>query len=1372
MADPVDNMAAQQQPPAILPASPAQIFTSNVPLPPPLALTGNIAKTWKNWRQTWEAYQVITGLSERPQKYRVATFITCIGPEAMEIHNGLPFQSEEEKQNIEKVIELWNSYCIGKTNTIYERYKFNNRFQEATETVDTYSAAIRTLADTCEFGALKEELIRDRIVCGISDKPLQRKLLQESSLTLEKCLNICRAAEAANSQLKQISHQSPDGVHQLRQRRKPPQPKNNQKQQLECMYCGRKHERGKDNCPAYRKTCNNCSMKNHFSSVCQQQKSQFKSPGNPQHSNTKVHEVHEDQDESSDDEIWTLTEEICSVTGKNRIYAGIEIGDKVIRMQVDTGASCNVLPHSCLPSGTEIMATKRNLITYSKSKLNVLGTAMMTIRNPRNNAQYTEEFVVVEDGFMPLLGAKTAQKMELLVIQHQNILQVESTQLQNTDSLTEHEILSNYSDLFTGLGKIEGKLHLEVDETVTPVVMPPRRVPIAVKGKLREELDRLEGLGVLTKEEEPTAWVSGLVAAMKPSGKVRVCIDPQRLNVALRRRHYPLPVIEEILPELAKAKVFTKADLKDGFLQIQLDEESSKLTTFQTPWGRYRWLRMPYGISPAPECFQQKLDQCLEGLTGMYKIADDILIIGQGDTEEEADRDHDRNLRNFLDRCRAKNIRLNKDKFELKCKEVSFIGHVMTKDGLKPDPRKVEAITKMERPADVLAVQRFVGLVKYLSKFLKDLSEMCEPLRRLTHKDAEWNWTDEQEAAFERIKEAVVKTPVLRYFNESEPTEGQGDASQDGLGFALLQNGQPVTFASRALTPAERRYAQIEKELLAQVFGMEHNHQYVYGRKVILWTDHKPLVSITQKPLTAAPKRLQRLLLRLQQYDYEIRYKPGREMVLADTLSRAYLDNHKPSSTEVEVEHIHAAQFLPIPEHQLKELQKETASDATLQVLKNVILDGFPDSKEELPASVHPYFSIRDELSVVDGIVFKGLRCVIPQSLRPKMKTKLHESHIGVQGCLRRARELVYWPGMNAELTDYMSKCDICLSSSNSQGKEPLISHEIPSRPWKKVATDIFTLNGKDYLCTVDYYSGYFEVDSLSSKTGTVIISKLKKHFATHGIPNELHSDNGPPYNSVEYANFMRSTGVEHITSSPLYAQSNGRVENAVKTAKNLLKKSTVSGTEYYLSLLNWRNTPTEGMNTSPAQRMFGRRTRTQLPTVEQLLEPRTAATEATRQQILRRKEKQAYYYNQHTKELPPLKEGEVVRVAPRPGYKRDKWIKGQVDSQVDVRSYRVRIEDGRVFRRNRRHLRSSKELFYPSEPELNIKPQTEPEKQAEQPAPPTTPRSPLQVPRPPLCLTTPQVPEQPSPPVSADGRITRSGRLSKQPNYLKDYAT
>lgn len=248
----------------------------------------------------------------------------------------------------------------------------------------------------------------------------------------------------------------------------------------------------------------------------------------------------------------------------------------------------------------------------------------------------------------------------------------------------------------------------------------------------------------------------------KPNGKLRVCIDPQHLNKALKRSHYPLPVIEDILPELTDVKIFSKADLKDGFLQIQLDEESSKLTMFQTPWGRYRYLRMPFGIPPAQEYFQRKLDQNLEGLTGTYKVADDILITGRGASMSEAVKDHDTNLIKLLDRSRERNnLKLNREKLQLKCSETPFIGHVLTPEGVKPDPSKIEAILKMERPKDVAAVRRLVGRVNYLSKFLSKLSEICEPLRRLTHKDVEWRWSAGQEEAFESVKRAVTSAPVL-----------------------------------------------------------------------------------------------------------------------------------------------------------------------------------------------------------------------------------------------------------------------------------------------------------------------------------------------------------------------------------------------------------------------------------------------------------------------------------------------------------------------------------------------------------------------------------------------------------------------------------
>lgn len=283
---------------------------------------------------------------------------------------------------------------------------------------------------------------------------------------------------------------------------------------------------------------------------------------------------------------------------------------------------------------------------------------------------------------------------------------------------------------------------------------------------------------------------------------------------------------------------------------------------------------------------------------------------------------------------------------------------------------------------------------------MNNLSVMCDPIRSPIHKNVVWRWTHEHEEAFSKIKEAISQAPVLKYFDSKLETTLQCDASSTGLGATLLQQGQPIAYASRALTPAEQQYAQIEKELLAVVFGMERFNQYTYGRKVLVESDHKPLEIIHKKPLISAPKRLQRMFLRLQKYEIEIMYKPGKEMYVADALSRAHP----------------------------KKLSKEACTEEVFKIFEDI------NMVEYLPIS---------------------------QAI----------------GCLRRARECVYWPGMNSEIKDLVSKCDTCRTYEPSQQKETLISHETPNRPWSVVGVNLFQspVSNDQYLITVDYFSNFFE---------------------------------------------------------------------------------------------------------------------------------------------------------------------------------------------------------------------------------------------------------------------------------------------------------
>ena len=459
---------------------------------------------------------------------------------------------------------------------------------------------------------------------------------------------------------------------------------------------------------------------------------------------------------------------------------------------------------------------------------------------------------MAENANKPLLSAEACEQLGLLK------LDVEIHNIQSlTNPLTEEGILRRYKDVFEGLGHI-GDTAFVTDEKVRPVQHDPRHVPIAVRNEVKAKLAELEVKGIMKKITVPTEWISSMVIVAKP-GKLRICLDPRDLNQALLRPKYLMPTLEEILPPLSKAKVFTTLDTKDGFYQISLDEESSRKTTFWTPFGRYR----SFGVNVAPQEFECKLHEKLDDLPGVVLIRDDVLVMGHGETYEEAVNDHNKNLLRLLDRA---------------------------------DPNKIKAVEEMLRPTCKKETLSLLGFINYLSKFLQWLSDVAQPLRDLTMKDARFLWSPQHEKAFKEVKKLVISHPVLKFYDPDDEVTLQCDASENGLGATLLQQGQPVAFASRTLSRTEKNYAQIEKECLAIAFGCERFKQYLSWKdKVIVESDHKPLQSIFKKPIHAAPCRVQRMLLRLLRYNLDVQYKPGRLMFIADHLSRA-------STSEVELE--------------------------------------------------------------------------------------------------------------------------------------------------------------------------------------------------------------------------------------------------------------------------------------------------------------------------------------------------------------------------------------------------------------------------------------------------------------------------------------
>jgi hypothetical protein len=295
-------------------------------------------------------------------------------------------------------------------------------------------------------------------------------------------------------------------------------------------------------------------------------------------------------------------------------------------------------------------------------------------------------------------------------------------------------------------------------------------------------------------------------------------------------------------------------------------------------------------------------------------------------------------------------------------------------------------------------------MIQYLAKFLPNLTSDLEPIRALTRQDRECNWSQECENALTLVKKKITEAPVLAYFDPDEELVLQVDSSKDGLGATLMQNGRPLEYASRALTPAERNWAQLEKEALAVVWGLERFDQYTYGRKVHVQNDHRPLASILKKPLSQASRRMQTLMMRLYRYDITFEYVKGTQLYIADILSRAYLPH---VGDEVSV--MAVSPLLDVEDRTREEVKAATAQDDDLHVLLRVIRQGWPESKSAVPAAARPYFDVRDTMSHEDGVILKGDRILVPAAMRRDMM-KLHAAHLGSDSMLRRARDLLYWP--------------------------------------------------------------------------------------------------------------------------------------------------------------------------------------------------------------------------------------------------------------------------------------------------------------------------------------------------------------------------
>uniref|UniRef100_A0A3B5QZY7 Gypsy retrotransposon integrase-like protein 1 n=1 Tax=Xiphophorus maculatus TaxID=8083 RepID=A0A3B5QZY7_XIPMA len=1225
------------------------------------------AEDWTKWIKRFERFRIASGLETQADENQVNTLIYTMGDEAEDILVSLHLTPQEASE-YETVKGRLDAHFVARRNIIFERAKFNQRQQETGESIDGFHTALHCLAEYCGYGTLHDEMVRDRFVVGLRDKRLSEQLQMDAELTLEKALNRARQSELVKKQQEMlhanfksdIAGAQLDRVHASgsARSRQPKAPhkyvvtKATQDKKAQCRRCGDTKGHSMQQCPAREAACNYCGKKGHFARVCRNKKICQVNAG------FATESTHTDNDVAF---LGSLSTDIKD----NPWMTDILVDKHKTVFKIDTGADVTAVPETLYSQYQfgKLDKPKKILQGPGGTGLKVKGMFTATLSN--NSVSTEEDIYVVKDLCTSLLSGRAAMALKL-------VARVNQIGLDSIDAVKQE-----FPKLFTGLGLMEGEYNIVLSPDAQPFSLStPRRISLPLLPKVKEELNRMQQEGVITKVEEPTDWCAPMVVVPKSSGKVRICIDLTELNKYVMREKHPLPSVEHTLGQLAGAKVFSKLDANAGFWQIPLSRKSSLLTTFITPFGRYCYNRLCFGISSAPEHFQKRMTRILEGLDGVLCQMDDVLIWGT--TQQE----HDERLRTALFRLQEAKVTLN-DKCEFSKRRIKFLGQVIDASGVSPDPDKVSAIRAMEEPRNISEVRRFLGMVNHLGKFLPHLAEKTRPLRDLLKKSNMWSWGPPQQQAFDAIKTDLTTPPGLALYDPNAETCVSADASSYGLGAVLLQKHadtgwRPVAYASRSLSDTEQRYAQIEKEALASTWACERFAEFLTGKRFHIETDHKPLVPLLgSKCLNELPPRIQRLRMRLMRFSYSISHVAGKNIATADVLSRAPIPNDLGGLQEEEINLYvdSVVACLPATEPRLREIQRHQDSDSILKRLKKFCVEGWPD-KFSIEKGFQPYLPFSGELTVQNGLLLYGSRIVIPASLRKDILSKLHEGHLGITKCRERAKHSVWWPGLSSELIKLLETCDTCCRE-RTKHKEPLLPTEFPQRPWAMVGADLFQFKGKQYLMIVDYFSRFFEVAKLTTTTSEGVIEHCKSIFARHGIPERLRSDNGPQFASDSFSRFAQEWGFSHETSSPNFPQSNGEAERAVRTTKNLLKKAG----DPYLALMAYRSAPLAN-GFSPTELLMGRRIRTTVPVTQSQLTPKIIDMEKLRtaETDYRQKQRQSYNRRHRARNMSLLHPGEKVWVT-------DLKTRGTVVSGAgSPRSYIIETPRG-MLRRNSYHL-------------------------------------------------------------------------------------
>lgn len=712
-------------------------------------------------------------------------------------------------------------------------------------------------------------------------------------------------------------------------------------------------------------------------------------------------------------------------------------------------------------------------------------------------------------------------------------------------------LLQNYDEIFKETGppcpyvvhKINTGDHL-------PIASPPYRTSLQKRELMKIELDSMLKQDVIEESESP--WAFPVVMTPKPDGSIRFCVDYRKLNAITVKDSYPLPRIDDLLQEAQSTMFMSTIDLKSGYWQIQMNREDVEKTAFVTPFGSYQFTKMPFGLCNAPATFQRLMNVFRNGLPSVLLLIylDDLIIISNSFER------HMEDLQKVFERLKHFKLRAKQSKCKFACSKLKYLGHILTPNGIMLDPSKVAAIVERQPPRNVNEVLSFIQTCSWYRKFIQDFAKISQPITQLTRKNVTWKWTQNEQESFDKLKMALTSAPVLGQLDDSQPLTIKTDASGYALGAVLVQGNieheHPIEYASRLLTKAEMNYSTIEREALAVVWALEKFRGYVEDKEINLITDHQPLKWLMN--IKSPSGRLARWALRIQAFNLNIQYTPGRTNVVADTLSRPPINDknmveENDSNQELSFNTIQ----VDLPKYSADQLRSEQLMD---EELKTIIEDFESQKKDErfIKWTNRGYFMNKGVLykyAEISDESFEDAQLVVPRQNITSILQSYHDAptagHYGINRTINRIAQRYYWSTMRKDITSYVGKCIECQQYKATNLKPAgILQTTASNQRFETLAIDLIgplpkSRFGHKYIFIIeDVATGWVELFPIKNAQADICAHILiYEIFFRYGISRRLISDNGTQFVSAVFQKLTYCLNIKQSFIPVYHPQSN-----------------------------------------------------------------------------------------------------------------------------------------------------------------------------------------------------------------------------------------